>query len=119
MLSRWTDFLNSDGEKSWRNRDTEFEDPYTSKKDMIKAWDKAWDLVFNTLESIDHNSFQTKVYIRKEEHSVVEAINRQLGHYAYHSGQIVFLAKSILGEKWQSLSIPKGGSDEFNRKMFG
>ena len=119
MLSRWTDFLHSDGEKSWRNRDTEFEEPYTSKKELMDAWDNAWDLVFTTLESIDEESFRKKVYIRQEEHSVMEAVNRQLGHYAYHTGQIVFIAKSILGDKWQSLSIPKGGSDEFNRRMFG
>ena len=119
MLSRWTDFLHSDGEKEWRDRDTEFEDPYDSIHEMTEAWDKGWDLVFNTLESLDETSLYTKVKIRKEDHSVVEAINRQLGHYAYHTGQIVFLAKSLLGDKWTSLSIPKGGSDEFNRRMFG
>ena len=119
MLSRWTDFLSSDGEKSWRNRDTEFEDPYNTKEEMIEAWDKAWDLVFHTLGSIDATTFYQKVYIRKEAHTVAEAINRQLGHYAYHTGQLVFLAKSILGDKWQSLSIPKGGSEEFNKRMFG
>lgn len=119
MLSRWTDFLHADGEKSWRNRDTEFEDPYASKEEMMEAWEKAWHLVFNTLNSIDETNFNTKVKIRKEDHSVVEAINRQLGHYAYHTGQIVFIAKSILGEQWVSLSIPKGGSDAFNKRMFG
>ena len=119
MLSRWTDFLQSDGEKAWRRRDTEFQDPYTSKQEMTEAWEKAWALVFDTLESIDEASFYTKVKIRKEDHSVIEAINRQLGHYAYHTGQIVFIAKSILGDRWASLSIPKGGSDDFNRRMFG
>lgn len=119
MRSRWTDFLHSDGEKSWRNRDTEFEDPYKTIQEMTEAWDKAWDLVFNTLESIDQESFHKKVQIRKEEHSVIEAVNRQLGHYAYHTGQIVYIAKSVLGDNWQSLSIPKGGSDEFNKRMFG
>ena len=119
MLSRWTDFLHTDGEKSWRNRDTEFEDPYTTKKEMIEAWERAWLIVFNTLKSIDETNFNTKVKIRHEDHSVVEAINRQLGHYAYHTGQIVFIGKCILGKQWVNLSIPKGGSDEFNKRMFG
>ena len=119
MRSRWTDFFSSDGEKSWRNRDTEFEDPFNSLLEMTEAWDRAWELVLNTLASIDPDSFNHKVYIRKEEHSVIEAVNRQLGHYAYHTGQIVYIAKSILGDKWQSLSIPKGGSDEYNKRMFG
>ena len=119
MHSRWTDFLHSDGEKSWRNRDSEFEDPYETIAVMKKAWEEAWDLVFSTLENIDEKDFNSPVFIRNEKHSIVEATNRQLGHYAYHTGQIVVIAKCILGDQWKSLSIPKGESAAFNKKMFG
>ena len=119
MRSRWTDFLKSDGEKTWRNRDSEFEEPYHSLQEMTEAWDSAWNLVFNTLKSIDDDSFHQQVFIRKEGHTIIEAVNRQLGHYAYHTGQIVYIAKSILGDNWRSLSIPKGGSEEYNKGMFG
>ncbi len=118
MLSRWTHFLTEDGEKSWRNRDSEFEDGYSSKAEMLKAWDKGWQIVFSALDGIDDTNFDTMVRIRGEELSIPEAINRQLGHYAYHTGQIVMTAKNILGKNWESLSIPKGGSEEFNRTMF-
>ncbi len=119
MLSRWTDFLTEDGEKSWRHRDREFEDPYTSKYEMVQAWENGWQCVFAALDQIDGQNFNTKVSIRGEEHSIIEALNRQLGHYAYHTGQIVMTAKGLLGVSWQSLSIPKGGSEDFNRTMFG
>ena len=119
MLSRWTNFLVEDGEKSWRNREMEFEGPYTSKSDMISAWNQGWECVFDALKTVNASNFDTKVKIRGEEHTIVEAANRQLGHYASHVGQIVFLGKMIRGEDWKSLSIPKGGSEAFNKKMFG
>lgn len=118
MRSRWTNFLTEDGEKEWRNRDTEFEDSFTSKEEMINAWEEGWDTVFNAMGSIGQHNFDSPVYIRDEKHSIVEAVNRQLGHYAYHTGQIISIAKNILGKDWESLSIPKGGSREFNQSMF-
>nr|WP_297785983.1 DUF1572 family protein [uncultured Allomuricauda sp.] len=119
MLSRWTNFLSEDGEKSWRERDMEFEGPYTSKAEMISAWEKGWKCLFNALKSIDSTNFDNKVTIRGEEHSIPEAINRQLAHYASHVGQIVFIGKMISGSDWHTLSIPKGQSAAFNQKMFG
>lgn len=118
MLSRWTNFLWEDGEKAWRNRDMEFEDPDTTKKEMLAAWEKGWGCLFNALDSIDNSNFDTKIKIRGQEHSLIEAINRQLAHYASHVGQIVLLGKMIKGPKWVSLSIPKGESETFNKKLF-
>lgn len=119
MLSRWTDFLTSDGEKSWRDRDSEFVDSYRSKTEMLKAWERGWEMLFKNLDALDDSHLQAVVRIRNEEHSVVQAIQRQLGHAAYHVGQIVLIGRMILGDRWQSLSIPKGGSEAFNRRMFG
>ncbi len=119
MLSRWTHFLIEDGEKSWRDREMEFEDPYPSKKEMLLAWEKGWQCLFAALDSINPSNFGNKITIRGQEHTIVEAINRQLAHYASHIGQIVFLGKMIKGKDWNSLSIPKGGSKAFNQKMFG
>lgn len=118
MKSRWTDFLTSDGEKEWRNRDLEFEDVITSGKQLIEKWNEGWDCLFQALESINEDNFDTVVYIRNQGHTIVEAINRQLAHYAYHIGQIVFVGKLIKGEDWQSLSIPKGKSTDFNKEKF-
>ncbi len=119
MLSRWTNFLNEDGEKTWRKRDDEFVDSFSTKHEMTEAWDKGWTCVFDALNSITPDDYNTQVYIRGEKHSITEAVNRQLGHYAYHCGQIVMTGKNILGPDWESLSIPKGGSAEFNQSMFG
>ncbi|TMU56018.1 DUF1572 family protein [Flagellimonas algicola] len=119
MLSRWTNFLTEDGEKTWRNRDTEFEGPYTSKSEMLDAWEKGWDCLFAALDGIDNTNFNSKVKIRNEDHSIIEAINRQLAHYPSHVGQILFLGKMIKQQDWVSLSIPKGQSEAFNKKMFG
>lgn len=116
MLSRWTDFLNSDGEKTWRNRDTEFEGGYANKEDMLAAWEKGWNCVFDALDPLVAEDLERLIYIRGEQHTVLEALNRQLAHYSYHVGQIVFLARHLRGEGWQSLSIPKGQSDVFNEK---
>ena len=119
MLSRWTNFLTEDGEKSWRERDMEFEASYTSKSEMITAWEKGWKCLFDALLQIDSTNFQNRITIRGEEHSIVEAMNRQLAHYASHIGQIVFIGRMVKGTDWTSLSIPKGASEAFNKKMFG
>lgn len=118
MLSRWTDFLTSDGEKDWRDRDTEFENYDTSKEDIIDKWEKGWSCLFNTLNSLNINDLDKIIYIRNQGHTVVEAINRQLAHYPYHIGQIVFLGKMMCDENWISLSVPKGGSKGFNTEKF-
>ncbi len=118
MLSRWTNFFSEDGEKPWRNRENEFTQPYTSKAEMIVAWNKGWDCVFSTLESINNANFNQKIKIRNEEHSVLQAINRQLAHYAGHVAQIAYVGRMLKGSKWISLSIPIGESDSFNKKKF-
>lgn len=118
MLSRWTNFLTEDGEKTWRNRDQEFIDTYTSKQEMLNSWETGWDCLFKALSSITENDLDKIVYIRNEEHTVSEAIIRQLAHYPYHIGQIVFLGKLIKGSQWTSLSIAKGKSDDFNAEKF-
>ena len=119
MKSRWTDFLHTDGEKTWRHRDREFEDVIRTKEEMMKKWQAGWQCLFSALDSIDENNFHTIIRIRSEKHTLVEAINRQLAHYASHIGQIVYIGRMIKGEDWTSLSIPKGRSEEFNRKMLG
>ena len=119
MLSRWTNFLTEDGEKSWRERDMEFEASYTSKSEMITAWEKGWKCLFDALSQIDSTNFQNRITIRGEEHSILEAVNRQLAHYANHVGQIVFIGRMVKGTDWTSLSIPKGASGAFNKMMFG
>lgn len=116
MLSRWTNFLTEDGEKEWRQRDKEFEYPYFSKDDMIESWEKGWNCLFNAIKPLQDDDMERIIYIRNQGHTVTEAINRQLGHYAYHVGQIVFLGKMIKGNAWKSLSIPKGQSSAFNLK---
>ena len=118
MISRWTDFLTSDGEKPDRNRDEEFERLfYTDKDDIISRWEKGWNSLFDALESLNESDLLKIVYIRNQPLTVIEAINRQLTHYSYHIGQIVYLAKHFLLLEWKSLSIEKGKSDEFNRKL--
>jgi uncharacterized damage-inducible protein DinB len=114
MRSRWRDFLKSDGEKPDRYRDTEFEIYDDDKRDSLMArWEAGWKLVFDAVEPLTETDLSKTIYIRDEPHSVLEALNRQLTHYAYHVGQIVFLAKHFAGSKWKSLSIPKGKSKEF------
>jgi|SRR6185503_8457843 len=117
MLSRWTDFLTSDGEKTNRNRDAEFEPVVNNRSELIEKWNVGWACMLNTLKSITDEDWARQIYIRGEAHSVVDAINRQLAHVPYHVGQIVFIGKMIAGEKWHSLSIPKGQSENFNQKM--
>ncbi|WP_430968975.1 DUF1572 family protein [Spongiimicrobium sp. 2-473A-2-J] len=118
MLSRWTNFRTEDGEKSWRNRETEFKDPYPTKAKMQKAWEEGWACLFAALESINADNFDTPIRIRGEAHTTMEAVNRQLAHYANHVGQIVLMGKMIKGKDWISLSIPKGGSEAFNQQKF-
>lgn len=119
MLSRWTNFLTEDGEKTWRKRDTEFENPYTTKAEMIQAWENGWRCLFQALQSINSSNFDSEIKIRNEAHTVFEAVNRQLAHYANHVGQIVYIGKMIKGKEWISLSVPKGKSADFNREKFG
>jgi hypothetical protein len=118
MLSRWTNFLTSDGEKPNRNRDMEFVIAPEATKDDIRAyWDRGWQCLFNALEPLQEEDFDKKVLIRGEEHTIVQAINRQLTHYAYHIGQMAFLAKHFRSAEWQSLSIPRNRSAEFNQYL--
>jgi len=115
MLSRWTDFLTSDGEKPDRQRDMEFvNEPQTTKEDVMAYWQRGWQCLFDAIEPLAVADLDKKVFIRGEEHSVVQAINRQMTHYAYHIGQIVFLAKHFRSSAWQSLSVPRNKSAEFN-----
>ena len=115
MISRWTDFLMSDCEKPGRDRDKEFVMlPGTTKKQMVALWEKGWKCVFDAIEPLRADDLMRTVTIRGHEHTVLEAINRQIAHYAYHTGQIVYLAKHFKGAEWQSLSVPKNKSAEFN-----
>lgn len=118
MLSRWTDFLTSDGEKPWRNREAEFDQEYADKKAMMDAWDKGWACLFNALEPLKPEDLEKIIYIRNEGQSVMEAIQRQLAHYPHHVGQIIFQAKAIKGDSFKSLSIPKGTSNSYNKAKF-
>lgn len=118
MLSRWTDFLTSDGEKEWRNRDSEFEENITTKEELLNTWNKGWDCFFNAINSLTPDQLEAIIYIRNEGHTVIEAINRQLAHYPYHIGQIVFYAKMLKKSEWDSLSIPKNKSNDYNSDKF-
>jgi hypothetical protein len=118
MLSRFTDFLTSDGEKEWRNRDAEFEDTYNSKQEMLEAWEKGWNCLFAALDSVTEATMMDIVYIRNEGHTVLEAFTRQIAHYSCHVGQIVYLAKMIRNTDWKTLSIARGQSSDFNKTKF-
>ena len=117
MRSRWTDFLTSDGEKPDRNRDSEFVDPPKDRAGLMALWEQGWTYVFSALEPLSEDALSQTVTIRGEAHSVMQAINRQVAHYAYHCGQIVLLAKHYQHDKWQPLTIPRGKSDEANRRI--
>jgi hypothetical protein len=117
MRSRWTDFLTSDGEKPDRNRDTEFVEPPATREELLKRWNEGWDRVFRALTPLSDSDLERSVTIRGEPHSVMQAINRQIAHYAYHCGQIVFLAKHFKASDWKSLSVPRNKSAEFNRRV--
>jgi hypothetical protein len=118
MLSRWTDFLTTDGEKETRNRDAEFENDLHTKEEVLTSWNTGWDCFFAALESLQPEQLSEIIYIRNEGHTVIEAINRQLAHYPYHIGQIVFYAKQLKKSEWESLSIPKNKSNSYNADKF-
>lgn len=117
MRSRWTDFLTTDGEKPNRDRDMEFEQPFASREEMMKAWEAGWQIVFAALEPLTEADLNRTVTIRGEAHSVMQAINRQISHYAYHVGQIVMLAKHLAHTDWTSLSVPRNKSADFNSRV--
>lgn len=117
MLSRWTDFLTTDGEKEWRNRDEEFEKHQQTKEDLLTAWEKGWQVCLGAIKSLQEEDLLKTIYIRSEGLSVMNAINRQLAHYPYHVGQIIYVARMMKNENWQSLSIPKNQSQQFNNSM--
>jgi len=117
MRSRWTDFLTSDGEKPDRNRDSEFVAPPATRSALMEDWEDGWNRVFTALEPLTDADLGRTITIRGEAHSVMQAVNRQVAHYAHHIGQIVLLAKHFAGAQWQSLSIPKNRSAEFNRRV--
>ncbi len=118
MLSRWTDFLTSYGEKDWRNRDAEFENNLQTKASVLIEWSKGWNCFFEAIDGLKPENLSEIIYIRNEGHTVLEAINRQLAHYPYHIGQIVFIAKQLKNSEWNSLSIPKNNSDKYNSDKF-
>ena len=117
MMSRWTDFLTTDGEKEWRKRDAEFENEPTTREAILSQWNEGWNCFFNAIRPLQTEDLGKIIYIRNMGHTVQEAINRQLAHYPYHVGQIVYIAR-MLADKWESLSIPKGQSQEYNKDKF-
>jgi len=117
MRSRWTDFLTTDGEKPDRNRDTEFEAPAATREALMQQWEAGWACLFQALEPLTDADLTRKVTIRGEAHSVMQAINRQMGHYAMHCGQIVFLAKHLAHDRWKPLTIPRNRSADYNRRV--
>jgi len=117
MKSRWRDFLTSDGEKPDRDRDSEFETPPTTRTEVLTLWEAGWNTLFHALEELTDDDLSRTVTIRGEAHSVIQAINRQLAHLPYHIGQIVLLAKHFVGSDWQTLSVARRASGEYNRKV--
>jgi len=114
MLSRWTKFLHEDGEKEWRQRDDEFEIHSYSKEQLLELWEKGWICFLNAIEPLKEDDLLKTIYIRKEPLSVIDAINRQLAHYPYHIGQIIYIGKMIKNDRWKNLSIPKNKSQQYN-----
>lgn len=117
MLSRWTNFLTEDGEKEWRNREQEFDERKIPIPELLAMWEKGWDCFLSALHQLSEEDLLKTIYIRTEPLTVVDAINRQLSHYPYHVGQIVYVARLIKNTKWENLSIPPGQSAQFNRDM--
>jgi len=115
MLSRWTNFLTEDGEKDWRQRDDEFEETSLSKQQLLDYWEKGWKCLLDTITSLTPEDLLKTIYIRQETMSAIDAINRQLAHYPYHIGQIVYIGRMIRNEGWKNLSIPKGKSQQYNQ----
>lgn len=118
MLSRWTDFLTTDGEKDWRDRDAEFENYINTKEDLLAKWNEGWQCFLDALNQLTENDLKKIIYIRNQGHTVMEAINRQLAHYPYHIGQIVYIAKMVADSDWKSMTIPRGDSKSFNNEKF-
>lgn len=118
MLSRFTDFLTTDGEKPWRNRDAEFTNPFHSKAELMERWNTGWSCLMNTLNQLTTEDLKQIVYIRNDGHTVTEAINRQLAHYPYHIGQLVFIAKMLQNDHWKTLSIARNQSADYNDRKF-
>lgn len=118
MHSRFSNFLSTDGEKTSRNRDSEFEEQNLSKDELLQKWNSGWEVMINALNSLRPDDLTKTVMIRNEPHSVIEALNRQVTHYAYHVGQIVLLAKQLKKSGWKTLSVPKGDSEKFNKEKF-
>ena len=118
MLSRWTNFYSEDGEKEWRNRDREFINAFKTKEEVIAYWESGWHILFKIINALEVKDLERIIYIRNEGHTVIEAINRQLCHYAYHIGQLVFLGKMITGSEWKNLSVPKNQSKKYNAEKF-
>lgn len=116
MLSRWTDFLTTDGEKEWRDRDSEFEEIIETRDEVMKQWNEGWACLFSALNTLQPEDFDKTVYIRNMGQTVLEAIMRQMAHYAYHIGQIVYLARLFNEGDWKTLTIPKGGSATYNKE---
>lgn len=117
MLSRWTNFLTEDGEKSWRNRDEEFVNTFTAKAEVLEYWEQGWKCLFGALDQITEENLYSTVYIRNEPHSVIDAVFRQLAHYPYHIGQMIYIAKMLKNDDWKTLSIARNKSGEFNAGM--
>lgn len=117
MLSRWTNFLTEDGEKEWRNRDSEFVNDFKTKEEVLGYWEKGWQCFFNALEQITDENINDSILIRGEKHSVLDAVLRQLAHYPYHIGQIIYIAKMLKNDHWKTLSIARNKSAEFNIEM--
>jgi hypothetical protein len=117
MRSRWTDFLTTDGEKPDRDRDSEFVDPPATREALLHVWEDGWSRLFRALEPLSDADLARTVTIRGEAHSVMQAVNRQMAHYAHHVGQIVILAKHFAHDRWQSLSVPRSRSAEFNQRV--
>ena len=118
MVSRWTDFLTTDGEKEWRKREEEFDNDIKTREELLRIWEKGWSCLFNSLNSITDDELSKVIYIRNQGHTILEGINRQLSHYPYHIGQIVYIGKMLCDNSWVSLSIPKGSSNEYNQEKF-
>lgn len=118
MMSRWTDFKTTDGEKEFRERDQEFETIIKTREELLNKWNEGWSCLYKALESLKSDELESLIYIRNQGHTIVEAINRQLSHYSYHVGQIVLLGKIAKKNDWESLSIPKGDSKNYNKEKF-
>lgn len=118
MLSRWTDFLTTDGEKEWRKRDAEFDNDIQTREELMAKWNEGWNCFFNAIHPLTEEDLGREIFIRNQGHTVMEAINRQLAHYPYHVGQIVFIGKMFCDKPWESLSIPRGNSNAYNADKF-